>query len=178
MKALFLDRDGVLNVLRPGDYVKTPDELVMLPDVREALALCRPHFDYIFVVTNQQGIGKGLMSEDDLAAIHRKMMESLGGLVDKIYHCPNLEKDHSFRRKPNVGMAIEARREHRGLQLKESTMVGDALSDMLFGRRAGMETVLVGDNRQIALTHPWLVDRCYSSLMDYACSLTRGSRRP
>ena len=63
MKALFLDRDGVLNVLRPNDYVKNPDELVLMPGVAEALTLCRKHFDYIFVVTNQQGIGKGLMTE-------------------------------------------------------------------------------------------------------------------
>ena len=67
MRALFLDRDGVLNVLRPNDYVKCPDELEILPQVAEALSLCRPHFDHIIVVTNQQGIGKGLMTEDDLS---------------------------------------------------------------------------------------------------------------
>ena len=69
MKALFLDRDGVLNVLRHNDYVKCPDELVILPGVKEAMALLRKHYDLILIVTNQQGIGKGLMTEADLTAV-------------------------------------------------------------------------------------------------------------
>ena len=119
MKALFLDRDGVLNVLRHNDYVKTPGELEILPGVVEAMRLCREHFGRIFIVTNQQGIGKGLMTEADLEAIHRKLVETIGP-VDRIYHCPALERDHSFRRKPNIGMALQARHDFPDIRLKES----------------------------------------------------------
>ena len=84
MKALFLDRDGVLNVLRPNDYVKTPDELEILPGTAEAIALCRKHFDRIIIVTNQQGVGKGLMTEEDFAAVHKKLIGNIGP-IDHIY---------------------------------------------------------------------------------------------
>lgn len=171
MKALFLDRDGVLNVLRHNDYVKCPDELVILPGVKEAMALLRKHYDLILIVTNQQGIGKGLMTEADLTAVHAKLQDALGNTVDRIYHCPELERANSFRRKPNIGMALQARRDYPGLRLKESVMVGDSMTDMLFGRRAGMQTVLVGDNSDAWQRQPHLVDRRYPTLLDYAESL-------
>lgn len=171
MKALFLDRDGVLNVLRHNDYVKCPDELELLPGVPEAMALLRKHYDLILIVTNQQGIGKGLMTEADLAAVHAKLQECLGNTVDNIYYCPELERAHSFRRKPNIGMALQARRDYPELRLKECVMVGDSMTDMLFGRRAGMQTVLVGDNSDVWLRQPHLVDHRYPTLLDYAQSL-------
>ena len=74
-RALFLDRDGVLNVLRRDDYVKRVDELEVIGGVKEAMEILRHRFDHIFIVTNQQGIGKGLMTEGDLALIHKRLLE-------------------------------------------------------------------------------------------------------
>lgn len=165
--SLFLDRDGVINQLRPNDYVTSPDQLIVLPGVAEALAICRKYFQHIFIVTNQQGIGKHLMTEDDLTAIHQHMT-SLIGPIDRIYHCPNLVSDHSFRRKPNIGMAIQAKHDFPDLQLSQCLMVGDTYTDMLFGRRAKMKTVLIADDNSLACTYPHLVDFHFRTLIDFA----------
>ena len=171
---LFLDRDGVLNQRIMGGYVRTPQEFVILPGVLEAMRLFAERFERIFIVTNQQGIGKGLMTEQDLALVHDTFLRSVqeaGGRIDRIYHCPALKSEHSFRRKPSIGMAVQARHDFPGLRLKQSVMVGDTMTDMLFGRRAGMRTVLVGQEKEVAQEYPHLVDFYYPTLLDYAHSL-------
>lgn len=172
-RALFLDRDGTLNVRLEG-YVTCPDEFRLIDGVAEAMALLASRFDHIFVVTNQQGIGKGLMTDADLEAVHALMVrqiEAAGGRIDRIYHCAALQSAHSFMRKPSIGMALCARRDYRDIELKHSVMVGDTRSDMLFGRRAGMQTVLVGPEVEVARREPHLVDYRYDDLLDYAHSL-------
>lgn len=169
--AIFLDRDGVLNRLRRDDYVKTPDELEVLDGVVLAMERLKALFCKVFIVTNQQGIGKGLMTEQDLQAAHEKLIKYIGD-VDRIYYCPLRKEAHSFMRKPNIGMALQARRDFPGINLKESVMVGDSWSDMLFGRRAGMTTVVVGrDGQSIAQQYPYLVDYCYDDLLKFALSI-------
>jgi len=86
---LFLDRDGVINKRKIGDYIKIIDEFEFLPDVKEALSILAKYFNKIIIVTNQQGIGKGIMTEDDLRDIHKYMLEEIlksGGRIDAIYH--------------------------------------------------------------------------------------------
>jgi len=175
-EALFLDRDGVINRRIDGGYVSKPEELEMLPHSAESIARLSKHFRYIFVVTNQQGIGKGLMSETDLAAIHAKMVseiEKAGGRIDKIYHCPSLKEAHDFLRKPNIGMALNARHDYPNLRLKSCVMIGDAATDMMFGRRAGMQTILVGEWPEIAQQNPTLVDFYFPTLHEVAEAVER-----
>lgn len=171
MASLFLDRDGVINRRIMDGYVTRPYDFVLIDGVLEAMAVFAKKFDRIFVVTNQQGIGKGLMTEGDLEAIHgafRREVEAHGGRIDRIYHCPALKSEHSFMRKPSIGMALRARRDFGDVDLRRSVMVGDTESDMLFGRRAGMQTVLVGDEPDLARRNPHLVDLCFPDLVSYA----------
>lgn len=171
--AIFLDRDGVINQRIYSGYVTRPDEFVLIPGVLEAMKVFARCFDRVFVVTNQQGIGKGLMTEADLDAIHGGFVSEVqqsGGRVDKIYYCPKLQSEHSFMRKPAIGMALQARREFN-LPLRQCVMVGDTRSDMLFGRRAGMTTVLVGPEKEVAQSDPHLVDFYYPDLISYAKTL-------
>ncbi len=174
MNTLFLDRDGVINVRIVDNYVTKPDDFILIDGVLDAMAIFARHFDHIFIVTNQQGVSKGLMTEDDLQLVHNYFLQQVaaaGGRVDKIYYCPELRSAHSFMRKPAIGMALQARREFPGVNLRQSVMVGDMESDMLFGRRARMTTVLVGDQPQVARQSPHLVDYCYPDLISYAKTL-------
>jgi histidinol-phosphate phosphatase family protein len=176
MASLFLDRDGVINVRIPDGYVTRLEDFKLIDGVLEAMAIFARHFDHIFMVTNQQGIGKKLMSEADLDKIHQWFVEqvnSAGGKIDHIYYCPALKSANSFMRKPSIGMALQTRRDFPDIRLKESVMVGDTKSDMLFGHRAGMTTVLVGDEPEVATQNPHLVNYYYNTLIDYARSLDK-----
>lgn len=143
---LFLDRDGVINRRLPGDYVKRLDEFVFLDGVLPALAVFHRRFGRIIVVTNQQGIGKGLMTEAQVAAVHRYMLRAIrdsGGRIDAVYHCPALESAGDPCRKPRTGMALQAKADFPAIDFSRSLMVGDSLSDMEFGSALGMVNVLV-----------------------------------
>ncbi|MEX2596825.1 MAG: HAD family hydrolase [Salibacteraceae bacterium] len=143
---LFLDRDGVINHKLENDYVKHIDEFRFLPGVLAALELLAINFKRIVVVTNQQGIGKGLMTEQDLLKIHQYMLKEVldnGGRIDGVYYCPGLAADNPPCRKPNTGMAFDARREFSEIEFDRSLMIGDSISDMQFGERLGMKCVRI-----------------------------------
>jgi histidinol-phosphate phosphatase family protein len=170
-KFLFLDRDGVINVRPMNDYVKTKDEFKFEKKVLEALAILAKHFERIFVVTNQQGIGKTLMTEKDLKDVHAYMLELVtkaGGKIDEIYYCPHLHTDNCFCRKPSVGMALKARKQFPEIRFLKSVMVGDTLNDMTFGKKAGMKTVLISQEDNLQLEHPRKIDAKFGSLFDFA----------
>jgi len=167
---LFLDRDGVINERIVGDYVKSWNEFKFIDGVLSSMKKFNRIFGHIVVVTNQQGIGKGLMTADDLDKIHSNMITEInkwGGHVDKVYYCPDLADSQSFMRKPQIGMAIQAARDFTGIDLNKAVMVGDSTSDMEFGRNAGMITVLAG-NKQEGIMQNDLVDFQYDSLTEFA----------
>lgn len=140
---LFLDRDGVINFEKENDYIRNAGEFLFYPGVTEALKKLNPLFHKIIVVTNQRGIGKGLMTHDDLEKIHELMSKTIheqGGRIDGIYYAPELESD-AHNRKPNTGMALQAKKDHPTIDFTKSIMVGNNLSDMEFGKKSGMSTV-------------------------------------
>lgn len=145
--ALLLDRDGVINVLRPNDYVKSVDEFVFCDGALEALRRLNPCFRRIVIVTNQRGVGRGLMTEADLAEIHDWMLARIreaGGRIDRIYVCTAVDPADP-RRKPNPGMAREVRADFPDIDFARSILVGDSASDLEFARRAGIPAVRLRD---------------------------------
>lgn len=145
--SLFLDRDGVLNKHLPEDYVKTADEFQWINGSKEAVADFRSIFGRIVIVTNQQGIGKGLMTEYDLDKIHWKMqsdLEATGGHIDRVYHCPHRKEINSKCRKPKTGMAIQAKEDFPEIDFSKSIMIGDMSTDMEFGENLGMFNIKIG----------------------------------
>ena len=120
---LFLDRDGIINYKLEIDYVKNWSEFKFKKDFLHSIADLSSFFSRIIVVTNQQGIGKGLMNTDDLNRIHHKMLESIkamGVLIDAIYYCPHLEANNCNCRKPRTGMALQAKIDFPTIDFKKS----------------------------------------------------------
>lgn len=143
---LFLDRDGVINKRLVDDYVKHWDKFEFLDGVLEAIEKFNLMFGTIVIVTNQQGIGKGLMTIAQVDEIHQKMISVInenGGRIDKCYICPNLKSDHATCRKPEIGMAIQAQKDFPNINFEKSIIFGDSASDMQFGKNAGMKRVFV-----------------------------------
>lgn len=176
--SLFLDRDGVINQRKIGGYIQCWEEFKFIDGVKEALEIFNKKFSHIFVVTNQQGIGKGLMSEEDFQTVTTNMLKEVdlaGGRIDKVYHCPDLKEVSSPNRKPNVGMAFKASRDYPQIIFSDSIMVGDSNSDMLFGKRCGMTTVFI-DNKIGENIDLELVDYTFDNLIGFANFLDGNNR--
>ena len=146
---LFLDRDGVINKRPPNNYVKSWDEFEFLPGVLKALKILALKFSKIIVITNQQGIGKNVMTTEDLQIIHNNLIREVSekeGRIDAIYFCPDLATEAVNCRKPNINMAKQAKHDFPEINFSTSIMAGDMLSDMQFGKNAGMKTIFINTN--------------------------------
>lgn len=168
---LFLDRDGVLNHQKEGSYIFNWDEFIFYDGVLKAMEFFAAHFKYIFIVTNQRGVGKGLMTEEGLHAIHDNMQKSIegeGGRIDGIYYCTELESNN---RKPNPGMALQAKKDFPDVDFSRSIMVGNSMSDMEFGRNIGATTVFVTTTNKSIDRNDERIDGVYRSLGDFAIAL-------
>ena len=145
---LFLDRDGVINQKLEGRYVTNFNEFVFVKNSDLAIRKLHKIFKRILVVTNQQGIGKGIMTEDDLNLLHLQMQRKLNpdfDLIDKIYFCPCLEGDSCNCRKPKTGMLEEAKLDFPEIIIKNSFLIGDSESDIEAGNKFGLKTIKVNE---------------------------------
>lgn len=170
MRTLFLDRDGVVNDEIKGGYVLNWDMFRFSNGVLEALPVLAGKFERIVMVTNQRCIGKGLLTEEGLKAIHAQMLteiETHGGRIDRIYHCPDLTNDSPCR-KPNGGMAQQALKDFPEIDFSNAIMVGNTLGDMQFGKNQGMRTVFIPSTHpELPFPHP-LMDERYDSLLEFS----------
>ena len=170
---IFLDRDGVINHEKPLDYIHTWDEFVFYDGVKEAIKIFAQKFLYIYVVTNQKGVGKGLTKPEDLFIIHRNMqaeIESEGGKINRIYFCSDLEES-SPNRKPNPGMGLQAKKDFGDIDFTKSVIVGNTLGDMEFGRNLGIYTIFLPTTRPEISPKDSRIDMSFNSLLDFANAL-------
>jgi D-glycero-D-manno-heptose 1,7-bisphosphate phosphatase len=143
-RAIFLDRDGVLNENR-DDYVKGWDEFIFLPGAIHSLQKIASTSFLVVVVTNQSAINQGLVLRETVDAIHRQMISEVstnGGRIDAVYYCPHTSKDDCECRKPKPGLMLTASRE-LGIDLSRSYVVGDKLTDLAAGYSVGCSGILV-----------------------------------
>lgn len=149
--AIFLDRDGVINEKKPeGDYVTSVSEFSILPGVFEAIKLFNDSGYLVVVITNQQCIGKGMVSPDTVGAIHEHMKSEVrrhGGSIDTVYMCPHTAAENCSCRKPAPGLIEMAVRDYRrkgvSIDMTRSYMIGDSEKDIIAGEKAGLHTVRI-----------------------------------
>ncbi|MCK4364483.1 MAG: HAD-IIIA family hydrolase [Thermoplasmatales archaeon] len=151
-KVVFLDRDGVINKKAPkADYVKKWDEFKFIPGAIEGMKYLSENDYQIFIITNQAGIARGMMTEEDLADIHKKLKEELSKhnvKINGIYYCPHGWDEGCDCRKPKPGMFFQAAREH-GIDLSKTIFIGDDERDKIAGDAAGLTTILVNPNESL-----------------------------
>ncbi len=161
---LFLDRDGVINIEKNMDYIRHKEEFIFYPNAIDTLVKCSSLFSKIIVVTNQRGIGRGLMTEKNLDDIHlfmKNKIEQNGGRINGIYFAPDLDSNSPMR-KPNTGMGLKAKEDFPEIDFSTSIMVGNNESDMIFGKTLGMKTIF------LTTTQSFLPND--NSLVDFNCS--------
>ena len=146
LRHVILDRDGVLNYeAEGGGYVRDPAEFRWLPGALEGLAMLRQAGLHLSVVTNQSGVGRGLMSLEQLAAVHARMQAEAsahGGALDAVLFCPHAPQDRCACRKPAPGL-IEAAVARSGVAASDTIVVGDDRRDLEAAQRAGVVAALV-----------------------------------
>lgn len=142
-RAIFLDRDGTINVDK--HYLNDVDQLELLPGAAAGLRRLSDLKFKLVVVTNQSGIERGLITPHQLASIHRRLhqiLEDEGVILDGIYVCPHEPASRCRCRKPEIGLAVQAARDF-AIDLAASFVVGDKLADIELGNRIGARSILV-----------------------------------
>jgi len=140
--AIFFDRDGTL--MEEVDHCKYPSQVRVLEGVPAALRQLKEAGFLLILITNQGGIGRGILTTEDFHAVQAEFLRQLGDpdLIDGVYFAPDMPGEPSVRRKPAPGMLLEAAAEH-GIDLATSWTIGDKCIDIEAGRAAGTRTVLV-----------------------------------
>lgn len=148
MRAIFLDRDGVINYNRT-DYVKSWTEFEFLPGSLQALRYLHEAGYQVFVVTNQAAVGRKLITQATLDDIHARMRSQVllhGGKIHDLAYCPHEPAESCYCRKPSPGMIIQLARQWR-VDLSQAYLIGDACSDVSAAHRAGCPAILVRTGR-------------------------------
>jgi D-glycero-alpha-D-manno-heptose 1-phosphate guanylyltransferase len=161
---LFLDRDGVFNHQIINDYVKQVHELKIIDGVPQAIADFTKIFGKLLMVTNQQGVGKGLMTIDDLDHLNGyivNLCETYGGKIEKIYFAPQLREENSNYRKNGTGMGLHAKFDFPDIDFSKSILIGDSESDIEFGTKLGMKTVMLRNNRNLTTNADYIFENLH-----------------
>jgi histidinol-phosphate phosphatase family protein len=155
-RAVFLDRDGVINEKASlHEYVTKWEDFKFLPGVLESLRRLAGTKYRIVITTNQRGIARGKMDESRLKEIHKRMLKEItktGGRVDRVYYCPHNYGECDCR-KPSPGM-LDRAREEMGIDLRRSWVIGDSEEDVALGRARGCRTIYLGEKNINADYHP------------------------
>jgi len=171
--SLFLDRDGVINKELPNDYVKNWSEFQFEEGALAALETLNLIFGTIVIITNQRGVGAGIMTEEALHFLHNQMITEIAahkGRIDKIYFAPEEDRSH-IHRKPNPTMGYEAKKDFNTIDFTKSIMVGNSISDMKFGRALGMKNIFIDEKKKYNGFKNEEMDFIFNSLAEFVSAI-------
>lgn len=149
-KAVFLDRDGVINKERK-DYVKSVKEFQILDNIPKAIKMLKEERFLVIVITNQSAINRGLVTIETLNEIHnhlQKILKDNNTSIDDFYFCPHRPDENCQCRKPNPGMLVKAAQEH-DINMNQSFMIGNSLTDIQAAQKAGCKGILLNHNQTL-----------------------------
>lgn len=151
MKAIFLDRDGVINKY-PGDkkYVTSLRKFRFLPNAKRAICKLHKYGFRLFVVSNQAGVGRKIYSQSTLDAITKRMLEEIeneGGKIEVVYYCIHPKEENCACRKPKTGLIEKAKKKYP-INIRGSFFIGDTIRDVKTAKAAGCKSVLVLSGRE------------------------------
>lgn len=173
-KVIFLDRDGVINK-RPtkAEYIHDWKQFVFLPHAKKALQLLVKKGYTLYILSNQAGIGRKIITKRAVDALHtrlRQELSSIGVAIKGIYICPHGWDEGCLCRKPNSGLFFQAARDH-GINLTESICIGDDVRDIIAGKRAACKTIYIGDEPMNDFSPSEKPDTIFKTLYDAALQL-------
>jgi len=148
-KFVLLDRDGVINHRVVDGYVTLWSQFVFLPGALDALRLLEQENHAVLIISNQAGVGKGLVAARELEEITRRFVqkvEEYGGRIHGVYYCPHRQEDNCGCRKPKPGLLLQAQKEHQ-FDFADTFLVGDSETDLLAAKNVGCPTILISDRR-------------------------------
>ena len=149
-KAIFLDRDGVINKERK-DYVKSIEEFQIIDNIPKVIKILKEKGFVVIVITNQSAINRGLVTIETLNKIHnyfQKFLKENNTCIDDFYFCPHRPDENCQCRKPNPGMLIKAVQDH-DIDMNQSFMIGDSLTDVQAAQKAGCKGILLNQNQTL-----------------------------
>ena len=168
---LFLDRDGVLNHDVINDYVRNWNQFHFFETTFPAMKILANIFSRIIIITNQRGVGIGLMSQNDLDEIHQNMVAEIElneGRIDEIYFCTDTDRENSTHRKPSTGMGLQAKADYQTIDFSKSIMIGNNISDMQFAENLGMYKFFIDDKKKYNKTPTDKMDFIFDDLLEAA----------
>jgi D-glycero-D-manno-heptose 1,7-bisphosphate phosphatase len=179
-KAVFLDRDGVLNQkAAEGEYIRTWREIRFLPGAARAVGSLNQLGYKVFVVTNQRGVATHKVNTKDLLEIHKRIQDEFardGAIISQIYYCPHDFSAKCVCRKPQPGMLHRAAKEH-SVDLSASWMVGDSMTDVKAGQNAGCRTILLASALPSLPSHSDLLNPLIAESLESAVPLMLNGHR-
>jgi len=167
---IFLDRDGVVNKKAPeGDYINSSKELRLIRGAAKAIKYFNDRGFLVIIITNQRGIGKGIMTEEDFKKIMddlQKRLKRKGAHIDAYYYCPDVD-DSSLYRKPNIGMFLQAKKDFPEIDFNNSFVIGDSWRDVEAGKRIGAKTVLVREEQSMEIKSDYIVGCLFDIIQEF-----------